>query len=160
MTSPNLSQDVKWMRVALSLAAEAGVAGEVPVGAVVIYEGEIVGKGKNDRESSKDPVGHAEIYAISTASKSLGRWRLTGCTLYVTLEPCFMCAGALINSRVDRVVFGARDPKGGAITSLANLGADPRLNHQFQITSGILEAECGELLKNFFRERRTNSNNC
>lgn len=157
MSASNSSRDdIKWMQEALCLAKEAGDAGEVPVGAVVIHEEKIVGRGKNDRESANDPLGHAEIHAIAEASKNLDRWRLSNCVLYVTLEPCFMCAGALINARVDRVVFGAKDPKGGAITSLANLGADPRLNHEFQTASGVLKEECGKVLKDFFKARRKN----
>lgn len=140
---------------ALVLAAEAAAAGEVPVGAVVVDEhGVIVGEGRNTREGEHDPLGHAELKAIAAAAATLGRWRLSGCTLYVTLEPCFMCAGALVNARVDRLVYGAVDPKAGAVGSLADVCRDPRLNHRLVVDTGVCADACGEVLKVFFRERR------
>lgn len=143
------------MARALTLAAEAAAVGEVPVGAVLVDgTGRIVGEGRNTREGDKDPLGHAEILAIAAASRALGRWRLSGCTLYVTLEPCFMCAGALVNARVDRLVFGATDPKAGAVGSLADVCRDPRLNHRLVVVNGVLADECGAVLKAFFRSRR------
>ncbi|MBS2023398.1 MAG: tRNA adenosine(34) deaminase TadA [Deltaproteobacteria bacterium] len=142
------------MSEALALARTAGSEGEVPIGAVVVFEGRIVGRGRNARERGNDPTAHAEIVALQEAARSLGRWRLTGCTLYVTLEPCFMCAGALVNARVDRLVFAVLDPKAGAVGSLADVCRDPRLNHRLAVDSGVLGDECGALLKDFFRERR------
>jgi tRNA(adenine34) deaminase len=147
--------DDRLMERALELAAEAAEAGEVPVGAVVVDEsGAIVGEGRNTREADKDPLGHAELIAIAQASKRLGRWRLSGCTLYVTLEPCFMCAGALVNARVDRLVFGAKDPKAGAVGSLGDVCRDSRLNHRLVVDSGVRADDCGAVLKSFFRLRR------
>lgn len=145
------------VRRCLALAEQAAALGEVPVGAVVVHEGVVVGEGYNRREVDRDPLAHAELRALAQAAARLGRWRLSGCTLYVTLEPCFMCAGALVNARVDRLVYGAKDPKAGAVESLGAVCADARLNHRMQITSGVLEAECGAVLSGFFarlRERR------
>lgn len=149
--------DVGFMRRALALADEAAAAGEVPVGAVVVVDasGAVVGAGRNRREEDNDPTAHAEILALRQASQALSRWRLSGCTLYVTLEPCFMCAGALVNARVDRVVFGAKDPKAGAVGSLDDVCSDPRLNHRLVVEHGVLADECGECLKRFFKARRT-----
>jgi tRNA(adenine34) deaminase len=148
--------DARMMQRALALAAEAAAAGEVPVGAVVVDEGGvIVGEGRNTREHEQDPLGHAELVAIAAAARRLGRWRLAGCTLYVTLEPCFMCAGALVNARVDRLVFGAIDPKAGAVGSLADVCRDARLNHRLSVDSGVLADACGAVLKSFFRARRS-----
>jgi tRNA(adenine34) deaminase len=126
----------------------------VPVGAVVVKGGEVVGRGYNRREVGGDPLAHAEILAIAEAARTTGHWRLEGCTLYVTLEPCAMCAGALVNSRVERLVFGAMDPKAGFCGSLGNLVADQRLNHRLRVTSGVLAEECGELLREFFARLR------
>lgn len=149
------AQDVAMMRRALALAAQAAAFGEVPVGAVVVDgTGRIVGEGRNTREGDRDPLGHAELLAIAAASKTLGRWRLSGCTLYVTLEPCFMCAGALVNARVDRLVFGAADPKAGAVGSLADVCRDPRLNHRLVVDTGVLADDCSAVLKAFFKARR------
>jgi tRNA(adenine34) deaminase len=150
--------DETLMARAIELAQEAASIGEVPIGAVVAHEGVIIGEGYNRREIDKDPLAHAELIAIARASTALGRWRLSGCTLVVTLEPCFMCAGALVNSRVDRLVFGAMDPKAGAVGSLANVCADARLNHRLVVVSGVQEEACGALLKTFFsglRARRS-----
>lgn len=142
------------MREALALAREAALAGEVPVGAVALLEGEVVGRGRNRREEDRDPSAHAELLAVRDAARRLGRWRLSGVTVVVTLEPCAMCAGALVLARVDRLVFGASDPKAGAVGSLQDLSQDPRLNHRFPVERGLLAEECGALLKEFFRARR------
>src|SRR5512145_2938327 len=143
------------MGEALSLAREAGERGEVPVGAVALFDGRIVGRGANARESAKDPTAHAELLAIQDAARALGRWRLEGVTLVVTLEPCAMCAGAMVLARIDRLVYGASDPKAGAVGSLMDLSADPRLNHRFPVERGVRGEECGALLQAFFRARRT-----
>ena len=142
------------MRLALDEAEAAGKLGEVPVGAVIIREGIVVGKGFNRREGENDPLAHAEILAIQEAARSIGHWRLVGCTIYVTLEPCAMCAGALVNSRIERLVFGARDPKAGFCGSLGNLAQDPRLNHRLEVREGVLQAESSGLLKAFFARLR------
>jgi len=142
------------MQEALRLAREAGDRGEVPVGAVALHEGRVVGRGANARESANDPTAHAELMAIQAASQTLGRWRLTGVTLVVTLEPCAMCAGAMVLARIDRLVFGAGDPKAGAVGSLMDLSADARLNHRFAVERGVRAEECGAILKEFFRARR------
>lgn len=148
------AEDEHYMRRALELAREAAARGEVPVGAIVVRNGEIVAEGSNRREEDKDPTAHAELLAIREAARSLGGWRLTGTTLYVTLEPCAMCAGALVLARVERLVYGADDPKAGAVRSLYRLVEDERLNHRVQVTPGILAEECGEVLREFFRRRR------
>ncbi len=142
------------MRLALQLASAAGGAGEVPVGAVVVKEGRAVGTGANAREATGDPTAHAELIALREAAKALGSWRLTGTTLYVTLEPCSMCAGGLVAARVSRLVFGAPDPKAGACGSLYNLCADPRLNHEITVERGFLGQEAGSLLADWFSARR------
>ncbi len=142
--------DREWMLEALDEADCAAQEGEVPVGAVVVLKGEVVGRGRNRRERDQDPLAHAELRAISEAARRLGSWRLTGCTMYVTLEPCAMCAGALVNSRVERLVFGASDPKAGFCGSLGDLVRDPRLNHRMAVTSGVLAEECGSRLRSFF----------
>lgn len=141
------------MRQAIALAKEAAEEGEVPVGAVVAHRGEIIGRGRNRRESARSALAHAEIEAIDNACRSLGGWRLFGCELYVTLEPCPMCAGAVINARIARVVFGARDPKAGSCGSVVDLFALP-YNHRPQVVSGVLEEECAALLSDFFRNLR------
>lgn len=141
------------MKAALSLAERAAAEGEVPVGAVCVFEGRSVGEGKNARESG-DPTAHAELLAIQGAARSLGRWRLTGVTLYATLEPCPMCAGALVNARVDRLVYGARDPKAGAVGTLYDIPRDARFNHRVDVTEGLLADECGAVLKSFFQKLR------
>src|SRR5512136_327449 len=149
--------DVEAMEAALALAEEAGADGEVPVGAVAVHEGVVVGRGANAREGANDPTAHAELLAIQEAARALGRWRLTGVTVVVTLEPCAMCAGALVLARVDRLVYGAPDPKAGAVGSLMDLSADPRLNHRFPVDRGLRAEECGEQLRAFFRLRRAPS---
>jgi tRNA(adenine34) deaminase len=147
-----------WMRQALDLAREAGARGEVPVGAVAVFEDRIVGRGANAREAARDPTAHAELLAIQEAARALGRWRLAGVTLVITLEPCAMCAGAMVLARIDRLVYAADDPKAGAAGSLIDLTGDPRLNHRFPVERGVLADEAGELLKAFFRARRTSGN--
>lgn len=142
------------MRVALEEAALAANEGEVPIGAVVVCDGRIVARAHNRRETDLDPSAHAEFSAMVAASKELGRWRLTGCTVYVTLEPCLMCAGLMVNARIDRCVYGAADPKGGAVGTLYDVSHDPRLNHEFEVEGGVLATECAEQLRSFFRERR------
>ena len=142
------------MRVALDEAALAAQAGEVPIGAAVVFEGRVIARAHNRRELDKDPSAHAEFLALLEAARVLGRWRLTGCTVYVTLEPCLMCAGLMVNSRIDRCVFGAPDPKGGAVGSLYDLSRDNRLNHGFEVTSGVLQDECSKLLQGFFSQLR------
>jgi len=142
------------MNEALRLAREAAAAGEVPVGAVALFEGGIVGRGLNRRESRRDPTAHAELLAIQEAARALGRWRLGGVTLVATLEPCAMCCGAMVLARIDRLVYGAADPKAGAVGSLMDLSQDPRLNHRFPVERGLRADECGELLRSFFKERR------
>ncbi len=142
------------MRLALAEARQALEHDDVPVGAVAACGGQIVGRAHNQRELLRDPTAHAEVLALTQAAAALGRWRLTGVTLYVTLEPCAMCAGALVLARVDRLVYGARDPKAGAVESLYRLLADERLNHRVPSEGGLLADECGELLQEFFRKRR------
>lgn len=142
------------MRWALREAERAEREGEVPVGAVVSFGGQVVVAARNDRERTRDPTGHAELRAIIRASQTLERWRLTGCTLYVTLEPCIMCAGAAVQARLDRIVFGAKDPKGGAAGSLYEIPTDPRLNHRIEVQGGVLAEDCGALLREFFLRRR------
>lgn len=161
MTFKNQTQEIdanfdrKMMEKALDLARKSEKKGEVPVAAILTDKnGQILSWGTNLRETNSTVLGHAELVALHRACKKRKSWRLTDCTLYVTLEPCFMCAGALIQARVTRVVFGAKDPKGGAIVSLSNLGSDTRLNHQFAVTAGVLEEDCSHILKNFFKQKR------
>ncbi|MDI6726005.1 MAG: tRNA adenosine(34) deaminase TadA [Smithellaceae bacterium] len=146
--------DVEFMRVALAEAKEALAMGEVPVGALLVMGGEIVSRAHNSPIALADPSAHAEVLAIREASARRRNYRLTGATLYVTLEPCLMCAGAIIHARIERLVFGARDPKGGAVVSLYQVGCDGRLNHRLQVREGVLEAESSGLLKDFFRGKR------
>ena len=146
--------DGEFMGLALELAREAGAAGEVPVGALIVMTGEVVGRGFNQPIGRHDPTAHAEIMALRDAASRLGNYRLPGCTLYVTLEPCAMCAGAIMHARIDRVVFGARDPKTGAAGSIIDLFAEPRLNHHTAVVGGVLAEACGSLLSGFFAARR------
>jgi tRNA(adenine34) deaminase len=146
--------DQEYMQAALALAAEAAEAGEVPVGAIVVKDGEIVGRGYNAPISTHDPSAHAEIRAMRDAAKNLGNYRLVGCTLYVTLEPCAMCAGAIQHARIARVVFGAADPKTGACGSVVNLMEEARLNHHATVEGGVMAQECGRTLSAFFAARR------
>jgi tRNA(adenine34) deaminase len=142
------------MLAALELARQAALVGEVPVGAVVVRDGAIVGRGSNRTVRDQDPTAHAEIVAIRAAAATLRRWRLADCTLYVTIEPCAMCAGAIVLARLQRLVFGAWDDKAGMAGSVADLVRHPRLNHRPAVTAGVLEDECGALLREFFAERR------
>ncbi len=149
-----IDTDERWMGEALALARMAGTRGEVPVGAVVVKDGDIIGRGGNAPIAATDPTAHAEIAALRDASRMLGNYRLPGCDLYVTIEPCAMCAGAVLHARIRRVVFGARDPKTGACGSVIDLFAETRLNHHATVTGGVLAAECGGLLSEFFGARR------
>ena len=146
--------DSHWMAKALALAGRAAALGEVPIGAVLVKDGKIIGRGFNRREGQNDPSAHAEMIAIRQAAKRLAAWRLTGTTLYVTLEPCPMCMGAVILARIERLVFGSFDPKAGAAGSLYNLAEDSRFNHRVVVESGVKGQECSELLSGFFRELR------
>ena len=148
------TEDRAWMEAALDEARKAAAIGEVPIGAVVVREGEILGRGHNRRETDGDPLAHAEILAIREAARAIGGWRLSGCTLYVTLEPCAMCAGALVAARIDRLVYGPADPKAGYCGSLGNLVQDPRLNHRLAVEAGVLADESAALLRGFFAELR------
>lgn len=152
-TTPE-SDDARWMGEALALARAAGERGEVPVGAVVVREGVLVGRGGNAPIAASDPTAHAEIAALRDAARSLGNYRLPGCTLYVTIEPCAMCAGAILHARIARLVFGARDPKTGACGSVVDLFGEPRLNHHATAVAGVRADECGALLSAFFAARR------
>jgi tRNA(adenine34) deaminase len=148
-------QDRFYQQLALKLARKAALSHEVPVGAVVVHEGRIVGQGWNRVEKSNDAALHAEMIALKQASRKLGRWRLSGCTMYVTLEPCAMCAGAMVLARIDRLVYAASDPKAGACGSVFNIVEEKRLNHRIGVTRGIMESEASQLLKEFFKKRRT-----
>jgi tRNA(adenine34) deaminase len=149
------ADDARWMAVAIDEARAALGSGDVPVGAVVVgLDGEVVGRGHNARERDHDPTAHAEVVALRAASDRLGRWRLDDCTLVVTLEPCLMCAGATVLARVPRLVLGAWDPKAGACGSQWDVVRDRRLNHRVEVVGGVLEDECGALLREFFGERR------
>ena len=145
---------LKYMSEALNLAKKAREKGEVPVGAVVVFENRIIGRGYNRREQLQSALAHAEIMAITEASKEIGSWRLENCELYVTLEPCVMCSGAILQSRIKKLIFGADDPKGGGVVSLFNLLTDSRLNHRVEIESGIMKLECSNILTDFFKEIR------
>ncbi|WP_348261691.1 tRNA adenosine(34) deaminase TadA [Telmatobacter sp. DSM 110680] len=146
--------DLEAMQAALAEARFAGEAGEVPIGAVIVREGEIIARGQNSVICGNDPTAHAEIIVVREAAIKLGNYRLNGCTLYVTLEPCAMCAGAMIHARIDRLVYAASDPKAGACGSALSVLNHPQLNHQMKVEQGILAAESAELLRSFFRERR------
>ena len=151
-----IRDDEQGMRAALREAVAAAEADEVPVGCIIVHEGLIVGRGHNQVERLQDATAHAEIVAIGAASAAVGSWRLTGCTAYVTLEPCAMCAGAMVLARVTRLVYGAADPKAGGCGSVLDVIHEPRLNHRVQVVSGLLAEECGDLLRGFFeRKRRT-----
>jgi tRNA(adenine34) deaminase len=149
-----MKTDAQWMAMAVKLARQAESLGEVPIGAVLVRDGQILATGFNERETLNAALGHAECLAIHRANKKLGAWRLTNSTLYVTLEPCLMCAGAILQARISRVVFGAHDPKAGAVESLFSVLNDARLNHRTEFTSGVLGRECGGMLTDFFRKKR------
>lgn len=149
-----MGSDIEWMYAALALAQHAEAKGEVPVGAVVVQAGKIIGRGWNCPITANDPTAHAEIQAIRTASQQVGNYRLVGATLYVTLEPCAMCAGAIVHARLQRVIFGALDPKGGAAGSVFSILPGERLNHRVECQGGMLAEPCGALLSSFFRTRR------
>lgn len=147
-------QDIKYMRAALREAKKAYALGEVPIGCVIVYEGKIIGRGYNRRNTDKSTLAHAEITAIRKASRKIGDWRLEGCTLYVTLEPCQMCAGAIVQARIPRAVMACMNPKAGCAGSVLNILDMTEFNHQVEVTRGILEEECSTLLKTFFKELR------
>jgi tRNA(adenine34) deaminase len=147
--------DAETLSLALEEARAAAAAGEVPIGAIILAGGVVVGRGQNRVLRDLDPTAHAEIVALREAARTRGNYRLTGCELFVTLEPCAMCAGAMIHARLDRLVYAAADPKAGAVSSILQVLNHPQLNHQMLVTSGELAEECGELLRSFFRERRT-----
>lgn len=148
------SSDADFMRLALAEAERAGGRGDIPIGAVVVRDGSVIAAAANEREARKDPTAHAEILALQAAARETGAWRLDGCAMYVTLEPCPMCAGALVLARLDRVVWGAQNTDAGAALTLYNIPQDPRLNHRVEITPDVLAEECGDLLGRFFAERR------
>ena len=150
----NLTEQEKFMREAVAEAQQAAVLNEVPIGAVVVKDGQVIGRGHNMREHFQDVTYHAEMLAIMEACERLHSWRLEDCDLYVTLEPCIMCSGAIINARIANVYYGAPDPKAGAVDSLYHLLTDTRLNHQVNVTSGVLQEKCSQMLKNFFRAIR------
>jgi len=150
----NNKEDERFMRMAIEAARIAEDNGDVPIGAVIVYKDQIIGKAYNQREQLKDPTAHAEIIALTQAAAALENWHLNGCTMYVTLEPCPMCAGALVLSRMDRLVYGCSDPKTGACGSLYNIVDDERLNHRLEVSSGVLAGECREQLQSFFERRR------
>ena len=151
---PQTKSDLDWMQQALALARQAAAAGEVPVGAIVVSDGQVIGVGHNQREAWSDPTAHAELLAIRQAAQQRHTWRLDGCTVYVTLEPCAMCAGAMVLARIGRCVYGTTDPKGGFLGTLGDLSADPRLNHRFAVTAGVDADACAAELKRFFRGLR------
>ena len=150
----NIDSDIRFMQMAMDQAAIAEENGDVPIGAVIVCENRVIAKAYNQREQLSDPTAHAEIIALTQAAAYIGSWRLHGCTIYVTLEPCTMCAGALVLGRLDRLVYGCDDPKTGAVKSLYNIVQDPRLNHTLEVTSGIIAQECSKQLQLFFQKRR------
>lgn len=152
----NLEQDLSMMKIAMDLAQEAAAAGEVPVGAIVVKDGQIIGRGSNAPIGLHDPSAHAEIQALRDAAKNIGNYRLVDCTLYVTLEPCAMCTGAIQHARISRLVYGASDAKTGACGSVVNLMAETKLNHHTEVTGGVMAEETASLLSSFFKERRLN----
>jgi len=154
LTGMTADRDASWMREALRAARRAPAHGDVPVGAVVVKDGAVLARAHNRREADGDPSAHAEVIAIRRAARTLASWRLEGCVLYVTLEPCAMCAGAIVLARIPRLVFGAEDPKAGFVGSLGDLCRDPRLNHRVHVTEGVLAAESAALLTSFFKEKR------
>lgn len=157
-TTQTTTDDTHYMQQAIALAQLAALAGEVPVGAIVVKDDQIIGRGSNSPIALRDPTAHAEIIAMRQAAQHLGNYRLVDCTLYVTLEPCVMCSGAIQHARIARLVFGASDPKTGACGSVVNLMAEPKLNHHTEVVGGILAAECGAILSDFFKARRAQKN--
>ncbi len=155
----NSNEDERYMQMAIEQARIAEENGDVPIGAVIVHESRIIGKAYNQREQLQDPTAHAEIIALTQAAAALENWHLNGCTIYVTLEPCPMCAGALVLSRMDRLVYGCDDPKAGACKSLYNIVQDERLNHRLEVTSGVLADECSQQLQEFFAKRREENKN-
>jgi len=153
----NTMSDSDFMQIALDLAQQAAAAGEVPVGSIVVKDGEIIGRGSNAPITTHDPTAHAEIRAMRDAAQRIGNYRLVGCTLYVTLEPCAMCSGAIQHARIAKVIYGANDAKTGACGSVVNLMAEPKLNHHTEVTGGVLAQECGAVLSAFFSARRKKS---
>ena len=149
-----MHNDEQYMQMALDEARIAAEEGEVPIGAVVVHDGEVIARAHNRRETDADPSAHAEFRAMLEAARALGRWRLTGCTVYVTVEPCLMCAGLMVNARIDRCVYGAADPKGGAVGTLFDVSDNPRLNHSFRVTPGVCADECAQVMRDFFKARR------
>ncbi|HOA81834.1 MAG TPA: tRNA adenosine(34) deaminase TadA [Defluviitaleaceae bacterium] len=147
-------KDVAFMQEALSLAKKAKDLDEVPIGAVIVFNDKIIAKGYNQRNTKKNPLAHAEIQAIEEAAKVIGDWRLEGCSIYVTLEPCPMCAGAIVQARIDKIIFGTRNPKAGCGGSIINILDEPKFNHQVEIVEGICQEECSKILKDFFAEMR------
>ena len=151
--------DEQYMRQAIEQAMIAEENGDVPIGAIIVYQNQVIGKAYNQREQLNDPTAHAEIIALTQAAAFIESWRLNGCTIYVTLEPCPMCAGALVLARIDRLVYGCDDPKTGAVKSLYNIVQDERLNHRLEVTAGVLTNECSEQLQKFFSKRRAENKN-
>ncbi len=151
--------DERFMKAAIGQAQIALENGDVPIGAIIVYQNQIIAKGYNQRYKLNDPTAHAEIIALTAAAEYIGNWRLNGCSIYVTLEPCCMCAGALVLARMDRLVYGCEDPKAGASGSLYNIVQDKRLNHRLEVTSGVLADECSVILTDFFRKKRDFTNN-
>ena len=149
-----MSSAIHWMQMAMTLAEKAASVGEVPIGAVVVRDGEVIGEGYNQTISSHDPTAHAEIVALRVAAARLNNYRLPGAELYVTIEPCTMCAGALVHARISHLIFGAKEPRAGAIISSAQVLENPGLNHQVQITGGVCESEAGQLMADFFKAKR------
>lgn len=154
IADPLWEDHCQWMRHALQQAEQAFEEKEVPVGAIVVHHGRIIGEGRNQREILRDPTAHAEMLAITQAAETLGSWRLLDCTLYVTLEPCPMCAGAIVQARIPRIIYGTPDPKAGACDTLYNITCDPRLNHQAYVAGGVMATESAQLLKDFFAAQR------
>ena len=159
MQTNSHSTDEHYMRMAIDQAYIAEENGDVPIGCVIVYENRVIAKAYNQREQLHDPTAHAEIVALTQAAEYIGNWRLHGCTLYVTLEPCPMCAGALVLGRLDRVVYGTDDPKTGAVRSLYQIAEDARLNHQLEVTCGVMRDECKKQLQAFFQRRREENSN-
>ncbi len=149
-----MDQTIKFMKEAIKEAKKAELVDEVPIGCVIVKDGKIISRGHNIRETKQNPIGHAEIIAITKASKKLSSWRLDGCDIYITLEPCIMCSGAIIQSRIKHIYFGAFDPKGGAIGSSINVLEANNINHHPEVTSGVLQEECSSLLTNYFKNKR------